>query len=394
MKSSVRFLLFAFAIYAVSCKPVPVSHWFPVTPQEHYEKELYQAKLEKTQTGQTWFQASKAVLNDTLFSVAPYQERFVLDSSAPAQSLRFKIPEGRKLVVTPLRDKNDTTSRFFVEIFRIKNTGKHQRMDYMKDGEAPFIYTNQNDDTLLIRLQTGLNERLIATLWLSTLPSLIFPVANHNMSDVISAWGAERDAGARSHEGIDIRAKRGTPVVAAKNGFITQAGTNNLGGKTVFLSAVDSPYSLYYAHLDSQLVSTGQRVIAGDTLGLVGNTGNAITTSPHLHFGIYARGSGAVNPLPFVNDRKEKIPGLPEQSQWLGDSVKLRKGANVFTSPLFLSSGKITSLPAQSTVKLLGETAKGYRIQLSDGTKGYIPTIPITGSDVGSKMQSKKAGDR
>ena len=382
MKSSVRFLLFVLAIYAVSCKPVPVSHWFPVTPQEHYEKELYQAKLEKTQAGQIWFEAAKTVLDDTLFSVAPYQERFVLDSTAPAQALRFKIPEGRKLVVRPTRDVNDTTSKLFVEVYRVKNSGKHQRIDYMKDGEAPFVYTNQNDDTLLIRLQTGLNERLIATLSLTTLPSLIFPVANHSMSDVISAWGAERDAGARSHEGIDIRAKRGTPVVAAKNGFITQAGTNNLGGKIVFLSAADSPYSLYYAHLDSQLVSAGQRVIAGDTLGLVGNTGNAITTSPHLHFGIYARGSGAVNPLPFVNDRKEKIPGLPEQSKWLGDSVKLRKSANIFASPLFLSSGKIRSLPQQSTVKLLGETAKGYRIQLPDGTKGYIPTVPLSAAGV------------
>ncbi|MCE7041845.1 M23 family metallopeptidase [Dyadobacter sp. CY312] len=395
MKQATRLILTLYGfIYLTSCKPVPVSHWFPVTPQEHYEKELYQAKLEKTQAGQSWFQAGKTVLDDTLFSVAPYQERLVLDSTAPAQALRFKIPEGRKLVITPMREQNDTISKLFVEIYRVKTSGKHQRIDYMKDGEAPFIYTNQNDDTLLIRLQTGLKERLIATLSLTTLPSLIFPVANHNMSDVISAWGAERDAGARSHEGIDIRAKRGTPVVAAKSGLITQVGTNNLGGKIVFLSVADSPYSLYYAHLDSQLVSAGQRVIAGDTLGLVGNTGNAITTSPHLHFGIYARGSGAVNPLPFVNDRKEKIPGLPEQSKWLGDSVNLRKQANMFTSPLFLSSGKITSLPAQSTVKLLAETTKGYRIQLPDGTKGYIPTVPITGADVGSKMQSSKAGDR
>jgi murein DD-endopeptidase MepM/ murein hydrolase activator NlpD len=328
MKSSVRFLIFAFTFYTVSCKPVPVSHWFPVTPQEHYEKELYQAKLEKTQAGQIWFQASKTVLDDTLFSVAPYRERFALDTNNPAQAIRVKIPEGRKLVITSARDNNDTISKLFVEIFRVKTNGNHQRIDYMKEGNAPIIYTNHNSDSLLIRLQTGLNENLTATLSLATLPSLIFPVASHGMSDVISTWGAERDAGSRSHEGIDIRAKRGTPVVAAKNGFITQTGTNNLGGKIIFLSVINSPYSLYYAHLDSQTVEPGRRVVIGDTIGFVGNTGNAATTTPHLHFGIYVRGSGAVNPLPFVNDRNEKIATLPSQSVGLGSMVKLKQSTS------------------------------------------------------------------
>jgi hypothetical protein len=85
MKSFARFLiLFLVAGYIISsCKPVPVSHWFPVTPLEHYEKELYQAKLEKTQAGQTWFRAGEMALNDSVFSIAPYQERFYLGDSIP-----------------------------------------------------------------------------------------------------------------------------------------------------------------------------------------------------------------------------------------------------------------------------------------------------------------------
>lgn len=55
--------------------------------------------------------------------------------------------------------------------------------------------------------------------------------------------------------------------------------------------------ALYYAHLDSIIATAGQRVKIGDTLGLVGN---ARTTPPHLHFGIYQRGRGAVNPLPYI----------------------------------------------------------------------------------------------
>jgi murein DD-endopeptidase MepM/ murein hydrolase activator NlpD len=379
MKSFARLVIVALiaGYLLASCKPVPVSHWFPVTPLEHYEKELYQAKLEKTLAGQTWFRAGEAVLNDSVFSIAPYQERFFLGDSIPAQAIRMKIPEGRKLVITPGRESSDSTTKLFVELYRIKANGKPQRLDYLTDNSFSITYNNEDQDTLLLLLQTGLNQELTVSLSLTTLPSLAFPVASHSMSDVISFWGADRDGGIRAHEGIDIRAKRGTPVIAAENGFVTQTGTNNLGGKIVFLTSMGSPYSLYYAHLDSQLVSVGARVLKGDTLGLVGNTGNAITTTPHLHLGIYSRGSGAVNPLPFINDKKEKIPGLPEKSRWLGETVRMKKKANLFLSAQFQESELITALPAGSVVQVVGEMAKGFRIKLENGTVGYIPTVPL-----------------
>ena len=378
MKSLIRIVAFSLAvIYFTSCKPVPVTHWFPVTPQEHYERDLLKAKLEKTQAGQTWFRVGKAVLSDTIFSLAPYQERFYLGDSIPAQSIRIKIPEGRNLVITPRRNEGDTLSRLFVELYTIKDNGKPKRVEYLKTGEEQITYANHEGDTLLIRLQTGISEKLIVSISITTQPTMSFPVSSHGMQDVISFWGAERDRGARAHEGVDIKARRGTPAVASVSGVITQVGTNNLGGKVVFLSSNDSPYALYYAHLDSQLVAAGTRVNRGDTLGLVGNTGNAITTSPHLHFGVYSRGYGAVNPMPFINDRKEKLPGLPELSKWLGDSVRIRKKANVFSSSSFESSRKLGSLPSNSTVYILGEMAKGYRVALPDGTKGYIPTVPL-----------------
>ncbi|MCF0039002.1 peptidoglycan DD-metalloendopeptidase family protein [Dyadobacter fanqingshengii] len=378
MKYLIRLLIVALVIeFAVSCKPVPVSHWFPVTPLEHYEKELFKAKMEKTAAGQTWFRVSDAVLNDSIFSLAPYQERFFLGDSVPAQAIRLNIPEGRRLVIAPSREPEDTSSHFFMELYKIKHNGKPQRLDYISDKMQTLTYTNDDSDTLLLRLQTGLGEKIAVSLSLTTEPALGFPVSGHDMSSVISFWGADRDGGIRSHEGIDIRAKRGTPVVAAQNGFVTQTGTNNLGGKVVFLSSMNSPYSLYYAHLDSQLVSVGKRVVVGDTLGLVGNTGNAITTAPHLHFGIYARGSGAVNPLSFIDNRKEKIPGLPERSRWLGDTVRIRRKANLYISPQFEQSGKIASISANTLVRILGEMAKGFRVELENGTKGYIPSVPF-----------------
>jgi murein DD-endopeptidase MepM/ murein hydrolase activator NlpD len=369
-------IIFIF-IYITSCKPVPVSHWFPVTPQEHYEQELYKIKAEKTVAGQTWFKVSKQVLSDTLFVNAPYQERFFLGDSIPAQSIRLKIPEGRKLVITPLRNENDTLSNLFLELYRIKTNGKPQRIEYLKTNENTLTLSDHEGDTLLLRLQTGLNETIRVSLSLTTQPTLVFPVAGYGMQNLISFWGAQRDGGVRSHEGVDIKAPRATPVVASENGVITQTGTNNLGGKIVFLSAGGSPYSIYYAHLDSQLVSVGQQVVRGDTLGLVGNTGNAITTTPHLHYGIYSRGSGAINPLPFIDDKKEKIPRLPINSRWLGDSVRIRSKVNMYASTDFSNADRIRILPKNEEIRILGELAKGYRIKLADGTKGYIPTVGL-----------------
>lgn len=132
--------------------------------------------------------------------------------------------------------------------------------------------------------------------------SKVFPVAGKS-SIIGSFWGAVRDGGKRKHEGIDIFAKKGTPVVAIAEGVVLDVGNTPRGGKTVWLRSLNDDFAYYYAHLDKQLVQPGQYVKKGDRLGTVGNTGNAKLTPPHLHFGIYTY-SGAVNPLPIV----KKLP--------------------------------------------------------------------------------------
>ena len=72
--------------------------------------------------------------------------------------------------------------------------------------------------------------------------------------------------------------------------------------------------TLYYAHLDEHRVRGGQCVEPGDTLGLVGTTGNAEGTVPHLHFGIYVPGEGAVDPYPFVASLGVGLPGRGDAS--------------------------------------------------------------------------------
>jgi murein DD-endopeptidase MepM/ murein hydrolase activator NlpD len=145
--------------------------------------------------------------------------------------------------------------------------------------------------------------------------ALTFPVAGRR-EGVSSFFGAPRDAGTRHHEGVDIFAARMTPVVAVADGRATPR-ENHLGGHTVWLSTPGLSY--YYAHLERATVAAGQHVRRGDVLGYVGNTGNAITTGPHLHFGVYRWGRGAVDPMPLLEARRFAVED--------GDEPRIEPGA-------------------------------------------------------------------
>lgn len=127
--------------------------------------------------------------------------------------------------------------------------------------------------------------------------TLPVPVAGVAPRDLADTWGGPRSGG-RSHEGIDIFADRGTPVVSATEGVVLTVGENSLGGVVVRVMG-PGPEWHYYAHLEAHDpdLAEGQRVAPGDTLGTVGTSGNAAGTPPHLHYGIYHPG-GAVNPYP------------------------------------------------------------------------------------------------
>jgi len=107
--------------------------------------------------------------------------------------------------------------------------------------------------------------------------SLVFRLPIHGQ--VSSGFGRRNG---RGHDGIDIRAPRGTPVYAAEAGRVIHAG-GGLGdyGRVVILKHVGR-YSTVYAHHASLRVSKGEFVEKGDLIGKVGTSGNA--SGPHLHF--------------------------------------------------------------------------------------------------------------
>lgn len=102
--------------------------------------------------------------------------------------------------------------------------------------------------------------------------------------------------GLRSHDGIDIAAQFGTPVRVTGTGVISRAEWAGGYGLLVVLDH-DGPLQTRYAHMSRLLVRPGQRVTAGDIIGLVGATGRA--TGPHLHYEVRI-GDRPVNPLPYL----------------------------------------------------------------------------------------------
>ncbi len=161
---------------------------------------------------------------------------------------------------------------------------------------------------LLILVATGLSDTLmfyarVAKLYTQSPDTKIaMPLEDVSKKEVANTWGAPRGTG-RRHEGQDIFAPRGTPILSATNGYIYKIGENNLGGQTVSVISKGGRI-YYYAHLDRYAngIEVGDRVTTRTVLGYVGTTGNAQGTPPHLHFGIYTF-TGAINPLPLLTDR-------------------------------------------------------------------------------------------
>lgn len=130
--------------------------------------------------------------------------------------------------------------------------------------------------------------------------SLYMPVVGVLPHDLSNSWGADRDGGRRRHKGIDIFAPKGTGIVAVADGIISYIGEQPKGGLCLWLTTEDGR-SFYYAHLDRWApgLFEGMEVRSGDLLGYVGNTGNARTTPPHLHFAVNDNDQ-MVNPYPIL----------------------------------------------------------------------------------------------
>jgi hypothetical protein len=165
----------------------------------------------------------------------------------------------------------------------------------------------------------------------------VFPVTGEPVWG--DTYGAPRsDVPGGWHHGDDIFAMLGTPVVAVADGTVNRVGWERLGGWRLWVrDRVGDEF--YYAHLSgySKLALHSTQVRAGEVIGFIGNTGDAFTTIPHLHFEVHPRGllhlgyDGAVDPSTYLRSwrhvrtfvaGKPFHPPYPTQIAWRAEALQ------------------------------------------------------------------------
>ncbi|HUE84825.1 MAG TPA: M23 family metallopeptidase [Vicinamibacterales bacterium] len=266
------------------------------SPHAEYLAALERSGIAETPLAMEWIAASTRALAQATRVTLPYERELPFAGERPAAyAFRIALNRGQRVdVMTQVSTAVPTAT--FVDLFEPGTDEPSHETGALLAGQ----YEASADRDVIVRVQPELLRDGQLHISLRAAPAFRFPVAEARWRDLQSAFGDPRDGGRREHEGVDIFARRGTPVLSATDGIVTRVGEGGLGGRLVWVWNPGRGLRLYYAHLDEQLVTTGERVKAGDVLGTVGNTGNARTTSPHLHFGIYERGRGAIDPYWFI----------------------------------------------------------------------------------------------
>lgn len=343
------------------------------TPHEAQQLAIFQKGLDRTELGSRWLTEAERALEEPVRLRPPYAEsgRFVRPE---ATALGYAVPvdRGQRLDVR-VEGELARAGRLLVDLFRAPpdDEARPARIRSLR-GDGGFSLEPPRDGVYILRVQPELFAEGDYGLEVKTSAALTFPVAEHDHEAVWSGFGAPREGGRREHHGVDIFAPRGTPVLAAVDGVVRRANETPVGGRVVWLRDSHRPRSLYYAHLDTQLVRRGQRVRAGDTLGLVGNTGNARTTPPHLHFGLYVRREGPIDPFPFIRVLPSELPATTVDVELPGAWARPRSEGVRLRSAPSRSAKVVAELPADQPFRVLAAAGEWYRVRLPDGSQGYV----------------------
>ena len=355
-------LLLAALAYLFYLNPFSPEFWSPHTL---YERKLAFSDYSDAEI-EEWKMAEKQAISDSLFVDLPTQIKLAGKADDfTAWAYQMSLKEGQKVLIDI--DKN-AEKELFIDVFFAENARDFQHLKSIKEASTDlFILETGN---YLLRLQSPINQPIIGNISLQIKPIYdIFPVEGKGNKAIQSFWGAPRDGGRRKHEGIDIFAKKGTPLLAVCDGEIDRVKESKLGGKVVWLYDKELDQSMYYAHLDEQLVYEGQYVKAGEAIGTVGNTGNARTTPPHLHFGIYL--DGAVDPLPFVKRQTNNA----KPAKYIDDVGKRgmisSKPARMYFAPNKKSKAK-SVLVKGTIVDIIGAVGNFLHIKTADRGSYFV----------------------
>jgi peptidoglycan LD-endopeptidase LytH len=202
-----------------------------------------------------------------------------------------------------------TTTQISYAQYSGQSTSNYEWSGYSRDGRSSQIYSQINN------LPTYEQELYIPVLF------------GVKKSNITPNFGDPRGDGTRTHEGEDIMARRGTPIVSPTDAVVTNAGNGPSSG--IFISTANpGGESFVYMHLDAVAdgIASGGYVKKGQIIGFVGFTGNASESAPHLHFEI--RKNGATDPYPRITKEftlQEKVLSVNNYLQIASDKNTVAK---------------------------------------------------------------------
>jgi peptidoglycan LD-endopeptidase LytH len=346
----------------------------PQTAHERYAEGLRGAGLAGSALGRDWLVAAERALAEAHPVPLPFREAgYFPAEEARAVGYRIRAERGQRLEVR-VEVEGAEPPHLFVDLFEVpEDTARPPAHRASADsGALTLEWEPRRDAEVVLRLQPELLRAARYVVTVRSRGALAFPVDGRDSRAIGSGFGAARDGGARTHHGVDVFAPRGTPVLASAAGVVTRVEETGRGGRVVWLQDAERGLSLYYAHLDTQQVQPGTRVQPGDTLGTVGNTGNARTTPPHLHFGIYRRGEGPIDPQPWVHTARAAPPEPALAPGRLGGWARVAaREAALQAEPSARASGGAT-LARHTPLRVMGASGGWYRVLLPDGRTGYV----------------------
>ena len=343
------------------------------TPRERYQASLDAAGLSHTALVRDWTDAAdRALLSAPVVTSPHIEEGYIPPGEPAALALRVSARRGQE-VLFEAELVGDSTTLVFLEAWRIEpdTALRFHEVAVADSGERSLRLEPRADADYVFRVQPELLRGGRVRVSLTVRPILAFPILNGKEQTVRSRFGAPRDGGTRDHHGIDIFAPRGAVAIAAAEGRVARVETTTRGGNVVWLRD-QRGYALYYAHLDRQHVMEGDWVQAGDTIGFVGNTGNARTTPPHLHFGVYRRGEGPMDPWWFLHRPAGVAPKLVADTALLGTWTRTPGQEVALRAAPDAKADTLGTLGGHTAMRVLAAVGTWYRVRLPDGTTGYL----------------------
>jgi murein DD-endopeptidase MepM/ murein hydrolase activator NlpD len=359
--------LLLLAMVAACRQEIVPEPYLPSSDHDAYRHGLEQAGLADTALGRDWLAAARQALQTSIKIEPPFTEVRHVDAAEPfAVAYGFEAERGQRVEVV-VDFKGEQQTRLFIDLFRVTCADPEKWVPVASaDREELRLEMEPRRNALYaVRLQSELLRGGRCQVMIRKVPALSFPVDGKGTSAIASGFGAPRDGGSRQHMGIDIFADRHTPVLSPARAYVHHVGNNSLGGRCIWLYDSQRSHYYYLAHLETWDVVEGTWVDEGEKVATVGNSGNARTTPPHLHFAIWSRRFGYEDPQPFLSGTRAEPPPITGNPDLLGRRVHARSSRNELPVPMVV----------------VAAVADRYRVRLPSGAIGTVPAIHVKVAD-------------